>query len=119
MRHLCQHLNMLDEVSTELRIAVELLIDTGRCPNEICQLDWDCLDRDADGKPVLVYDNHKNNRPQPRQPIPEATAALISTHRQRVRERFPDTPTSELKLLPAPKSNPVGSKGVGKGWISG
>jgi hypothetical protein len=74
MRHLCQHLPLLDEVSIELRVAVELLVDTGRRPNEICQLSWDCLDRDADGKPVLVYDNHKNHRPGRRQPIPEATA---------------------------------------------
>lgn len=118
MRHLCQHLDLLDAVRAELRIAVELIIDTGRRPNEICQLGWDCLARDTDGKPVLVYDNHKSNRPGRRQPIPEATAALITTQQQRVRERFPDTPVSELKLLPAAKHNPRGDKAVGKGWVS-
>ena len=51
MRQLCGHLPELEEIisSRETRVAVELLIDTGRRPAEICTLDWDCLARDADG----------------------------------------------------------------------
>ena len=64
MRQICGHLPELEESvsSRETRIAVELLMDTGRRPDEICALAWDCLARDADGAPVLVYDNHKAHR---------------------------------------------------------
>ena len=61
--------------SPEMRTAVELAIDTGRRPEEICDLAFDCLARDDDGLPVLVYDNHKANRPGRRLPISEHTAA--------------------------------------------
>jgi integrase len=119
MRHLCGHLARLEDTSVELRVAVELLIDTGRRPNEICQLGVDCLERDGDGKPVLVYDNLKGNRHKRRLPIPEATAALVATQQDRVTARFPDAPRDQLKLLPAPTRNPLGTKGITKGWVSG
>ena len=32
-----------------IRAAIEVLIDTGRRPAEICKLGWDCLGQDADG----------------------------------------------------------------------
>jgi hypothetical protein len=32
-------------------VAIELLIDTGRRPDEACELDYDCLACDNDGKP--------------------------------------------------------------------
>ena len=43
MRQLCANLPQLEEVisSRETRVAVELLIDTGRRPAEICTLEWD------------------------------------------------------------------------------
>jgi hypothetical protein len=56
MRQLCER---LAELEGPVRVAVELLIDTGRRPAEICGLAWDCLARDDDGSPVLVYDNRK------------------------------------------------------------
>jgi integrase len=41
-------LALLEQMHGErVRIAVELLADTGRRPNEICILSWDCLDFDA------------------------------------------------------------------------
>jgi integrase len=41
-------LALLEQMHGErVRIAVELLADTGRRPNEICILAWDCLDYDA------------------------------------------------------------------------
>lgn len=43
---LCAHPNRL--TSVERRTAVELAIDTGRRPEEICELDFDCLTRDED-----------------------------------------------------------------------
>jgi integrase len=119
MQHLCGHLPQLAEINTrDLRVATELLIDTGRRPDEIARLDLDCLDRDHDGKPVLIYDNHKAHRHARRLPIPEATAALITHQQDIVRTQFPDTPSNELKLFPAPIRNPAGRRAINDDWIT-
>lgn len=89
-----------------------MLIDTGRRPDEICQLTLDCLERDTDGKPVLIYDNIKVHRHGRRLPIPEATAAAIVAQQQRVRQRFPHEPSNYLKLLPTPARNPHGRRSI-------
>lgn len=68
---------------------------------------------DPDGTLVMVYDNSKNYRLGRRLPIAQATASVITAQRERVRERFPDTPTSKLKLLPSPVANPAGTKPIG------
>jgi len=114
MRQICGHLPELEESvsSRETRIAVELLMDTGRRPAEICALEWDCLARDADGMPVLVYDNSKAHRLRRRLPVSEHTATLITEQKLAVRERFPATPPGQLKLLPSRRLNPIGSRPV-------
>jgi integrase len=110
MQQLCAR---LDELTTpETRTAVELAIDTGRRPEEICDLAFDCLARDEDGAPVLVYDNHKADRPGRRLPISEHTAALVVAQQQRVRAAYPDTPVGELKLLPTDRRNPGGRRAI-------
>jgi integrase len=119
MRQLCANLDALEAVSsTDVRTAVELIIDTGRRPNEICKLPWQCLDRESDGSPVLVYDNTKNLRHARRLPIPGATAALILKQQERARARFPDTPADKLKLFPATLANPHGTKATTYEWVS-
>ncbi|MGH3791273.1 MAG: tyrosine-type recombinase/integrase, partial [Pseudonocardiaceae bacterium] len=116
---LCSRLASLEaRRCTEVRTAVELLIDTGRRPNEICSLKLDCLTRDQDGKPVLIYDNHKAFRLDRRLPIPEATAGVIQTQQQRVRTRFPDTPEEGLALLPAATRNPDGRRPMSERWLT-
>jgi integrase len=120
MRQLCEQVALLDNgqpSSREIRLTVEVLIDTGRRPGEILRLPWDCLTRDADGAAVLVYDNHKRDRRERRLPISQATAALITTQQERVRERFPDTPLAELVLLPTPHANPAGRKPISGGLL--
>ena len=62
MRQLASHLDPGLASAAEIRAGVELVIDTGRGPDEIATLALDCLARDADGSPVLVYDNHKAGR---------------------------------------------------------
>ena len=120
MRHLCSHLDALEEANfRELRVAVELMIDTGRRPHEVCQLKLDCLERDEQGKPVLIYDNFKSNRPGRRLPILEPTAALIIDQQQRVQARFPNEPVAQLVLLPATTRNPHGRRSITDGWVSG
>jgi len=114
MRQLCGHLPALEEVSCrEIRVAAELIIDTGRRPDEICALPWDCLEYDEPGHlPVLVYCNHKAARQGRRLPVAHATAGLIVAQKTRVRERFPGTPLGQLKLLPAAYANPHGRRAI-------
>ena len=111
MRQLCQHLPALEEIVScrEVRVAAELVIDTGRRPDEICALPWDCLEYDEPGHlPVLVYFNHKSARQGRRLPVAQVTADLIAGQKARVRERFPDTLLAGLRLLPAAYANPHG-----------
>ena len=110
MRQLCAHLD--DLASPVMRCAIELAIDTGRRPEELCTLTLDCLSRDDDGAAVLVYDNHKANRLGRRLPISENTARLLIDQHQHVRDRWPDTPLAELKLFPTDRRNPDGTKAI-------
>ena len=87
------NLHVLEErCGVSERRITELLIDTGRRPDEICVLAWDCLERDASGSPVLIYTDAKNNRPGRRLPVSEATAAVITAQKAYVRARYPHTP---------------------------
>ncbi|MFE1315478.1 tyrosine-type recombinase/integrase [Streptomyces sp. NPDC058755] len=122
MRQICEHLPSLvgtKRNGNENRVAVELLIDTGRRPQEICQLRWDCLKRDADGQHVLIYDNYKANRKGRRLPISQATAGVITRQQELIRADFPATPTADLMLLPTRVANPHGRKPITAGWLSG
>lgn len=110
MRQICAQLNLLR--SPVMRCAIELAIDTGRRPEELCTLALDCLSRDDDGAPVLVYDNHKANRLGRRLPISENTAQLLIDQHERVQARWPDTPLAALKLLPTDRRNPDGTKAI-------
>jgi hypothetical protein len=94
------------------RVTVEILMDTGRRPDEVCQLPLDCLERDGDGKYVLVYTDYKENRLHRRLPIPDSTAALIRGQQAAVREAFPDTDPRDLVLIPAASANPQGTKSL-------
>jgi len=110
MTQLCGHLDAL--ARREMRVATELLMDTGRRPQEICALPLDCLARDSDGSPVLVYENHKENRLSRRLPVAEATAQVIIAQQRRVRDRFPGQPVGKLALLPTTRANREGGKPV-------
>jgi integrase len=106
-----------------MRTGVALAIDTGRRPEEIYALDFDCLTRNDDGLPVLIYDNHKANRPARRLPISEQTAVVIA-QQQRVRTRYPHTGVGELKLLPpiaasrrAPRDHRVSIAFAHRTWV--
>ena len=110
IRMLCENLPALEP--PEVKVAVQVAIDTGRRPEEICALPLDCLRRDAAGAPVLVYDNAKAGRASRRLPVGEPTAELIAAQQRSVRARFPATPVSELKLLPSPRRNPDGRRPI-------
>ena len=82
----------------DVAVAVQLLIDTGRRPAEICLLPWDCLDQDRDGKYALIYTDFKNNRAGRRLAISDATA-----------ERDRRTQTAGAGTLPG---HPAGRSGA-------
>ncbi|WP_214353265.1 tyrosine-type recombinase/integrase [Streptomyces sp. CJ_13] len=118
MRQVCGQLDQLEEAaSREVRVAIDLMIDTGRRPDEICTLEWDCLATDSKGKYELIWTNIKCNRLGIRLPIAQATVDVIRNQQQRVRARFPETPLSELVLLPAPIRNPRGTRSVAMGTV--
>jgi integrase len=94
---------------TDMRRMTELMMDTGRRPDEICQLRLDCLTRDAHGKPVLIYTDSKNHRPSRRLPVAEATARVIASQQADVRARFPATAARDLPLFPRDRTNPDGT----------
>ncbi len=108
MTVLCASLGTLQPA--EVQAATQIAIDTGRRPEDILGLPLDCLARDKDGAPVLVYDNAKAHRLGRRLPVSEATATVITGQQARVRARFPGTPPGELKLLPAARRNPDGRR---------
>ncbi|MEU3023551.1 site-specific integrase [Nocardiopsis alba] len=113
LRQLYEALPALEARSTrEVRIGVELLMDTGRRPDEILKLPLDCLDQDSDGKFALIYEDFKQNRKNRRLPITDATAELIQTQQRSVPPRFPDTDREDLVLLPAFSRNPHGTKPI-------
>jgi integrase len=119
MRVLTIHLDQLDASSgTDVRTAVELIMDTGRRPDEIATLMLDCLETDPDGKPVLIYDNHKEHRKGRRLPIGAATATVITEQQERVRARFPGTNDTELRLIPSSQRNPTGRRNMSVDWIA-
>jgi site-specific recombinase XerD len=95
-----------------LRAAVELLMDTGRRPTEVCKLGWDCLDQDSDGKYALIYTDFKANKAGRRLPVTDQTARVVIGQQERVRARYPDTPASELALFPRSTRNREGKRPV-------
>ena len=73
LRQLYENLSALETSTRHARQAIELLIDTGRRPEEILRLPHDCLDTAADGKHVLVCAEFKINREGRRLPITDTT----------------------------------------------
>ena len=115
MTVLCASLHTLEPA--EVRVATQIGIDTGRRPEDILGLPLDCLDRDKDGGAVLVYDNVKADRLGRRLPISDATAEVITSQQQRVRQRFPHAPAAKLRLLPTSYRNPDGTKPISRSTL--
>ncbi|MET8876492.1 site-specific integrase [Nocardia sp. NPDC004604] len=110
---ICDNLGLVETRSgVDARRMIDLLIDTGRRPDELCALPLDCVTRDEANKPVLIYTNSKSHRPGRRLPIAEATARIIADQQTDVRQRFPHTDPSELVLFPRDRRNPNGTKPV-------
>ena len=115
MTVLCASLHTLEPA--EVRVATQIGIDTGRRPEDILGLPLDCLAGDKDGGAVLVYDNVKADRLGRRLPISAATAEVITSQQQRVRQRFPHAPAAKLRLLPTSYRNPDGTKPISRSTL--
>jgi len=113
IRQLDAHLHLLVEHSTYSNggwsaadfgqmycLAYVLLRDTGRRPNEIVSLHRDCVEW-VDGKPTLVWDNHKRARHGRRLPIHTDTAAAIARWQQAL-AALPELEGCQPWLFPAP-----------------
>jgi Phage integrase family len=113
LKVIAENLDVLEErCGVSERRITEVLIDTGRRPDEVCTLEWNCLERDPSGSPVLIYTDTKNNRPGRRLPISEATAAVITAQKDWIRHRYPHTPPGDLALFPCDKGNKDGTKPI-------
>lgn len=101
---------VLGDRAGEMGVLVYLLLkNTGRRRGEIAGLHLECLDVDEAGRPVLVYDNHKRQRMGRRLPISDpALVQAIRDQQTWVSQRFPNTPSQELWLLPRPSRNSDG-----------
>jgi integrase len=104
----------------DIRFAVELQAEVGRRSCELAGLRWGCLSSaevlDETGRirpaPVLVHDMTKVGIRNYHLPISEHAAETIRVQQERVRSRYPDTPTAELALFPAVLMNPRGVKAI-------
>ncbi|MBV9652321.1 MAG: site-specific integrase [Pseudonocardiales bacterium] len=110
MRTLTENLDLLAARSGhDVRRLTELLMDTGRRPDEICGLRFECLATGEDNKWVLIWNNWKGNRHDRRLPINNNTAEIIQAQQANVAARFPDTPRDQLPLFPRPHNNRAGT----------
>jgi len=87
-------------LSDDGRRRLEIGLEVGRRPGELCRLAFDCLAYDervtengsTETKPVLVHDMRKVNVVGCRLPVHEHTAELIADQQAAVRARFPTRP---------------------------
>ncbi|MDQ3306727.1 MAG: site-specific integrase, partial [Actinomycetota bacterium] len=101
-------------------LTYRLLKGTGRRVGEVASLRLECLEVDAHGKDVLVYDNHKAARMGRRLPLADsALVGAVRTQQDWVRSRFPSTPTDQLWLLPRPHKNSDGTSHIDTGLVNG
>ncbi|MEA2901970.1 MAG: hypothetical protein QOH36_1857 [Actinomycetota bacterium] len=114
-----------DLASAKARVAMELVIVTGRRPIEICHLRADCLRLDVtereDGEqvshPQLHYYASKIRRWHSVY-IDEATAELVRGLITDARRAFPGVSDSELRLFPRRTNPRNGREPANSGWLT-
>ena len=107
--------------------AIELLMRTGRRPQEIAHAPFRCLEHEQrlreDGKleclPVFVYRPEKRPKTRKELPIFAEERRLIKRMQSVARERFPAADASRLPLVPCTMRNRDGGKAISPamlGW---
>ena len=94
-----------------MRVAVELLMDTGRRPDEICQAAAGMPGPDERG-PVLIYTDFKTNRCDRRLPISTATAERDPGNSSGCANAFRSPTRRNLCCCPGPTGNPNGQRTI-------
>lgn len=84
--------------------AIQAGANFGRRTTEVLSLPHDRVQRDHLGRWCLRYDDFKTRRDGVLLPIDSHSAEMLSQWQSRVQHRFPDTPTHDLVLFPAPTS---------------
>ena len=108
LQQICSHLGTL--ASPHIRTAIEILIDTGRRPNDVVErCRWTAWPATPAVQPSWSTTTTRRTASGGGS-ISSATAELIRAQQQRVRDQFPGTPASELKLLPTSWANRDGRR---------
>lgn len=101
------YLERLGAMNEQLPRLLRIAAETGRRPSELLSLYHSCLDRDSAGGPYLIYTESKVTGGQERRlPVLDIVVKTVQAEQQRVRQRFPDTSMTELRLFPRPTMNP-------------
>ena len=111
--------------TAKARVAMELVIVTGRRPIEICHLRADCLRYDLSERedgvavrhPQLRYYASKVRRWHTIY-VDDATAALLHGLIDEARRSFPGVADHELCLFPRRNNSSYGRVPVGSGWLT-
>jgi hypothetical protein len=99
-----------DEFTGDLFVtALHLAANFGRRPDELCRIGADRVRTRDDAAAELLYDNFKSGRDRVWLPIDARSAEIAGVWIDRLRQRYPDTPLTDLALFPAIQSNPGGT----------
>ncbi|MEV6849374.1 site-specific integrase [Actinoplanes sp. NPDC051411] len=95
------------------RAAVELMMRTGRRPDEICALSLEgAIQSDPDGGFSLIYTDFKNNRLHQRLNIRSEDVAVIREQQVWVRQQWPGADPKSLPLFPRHFRNGFGMERI-------
>lgn len=99
--------------------ALHLSANFGRRPSELCSLNADRVRLDdGTGQAAILYDNFKSGRKNVWLPIDARSSCATTDWMALLRGSYPSTPLADLALLPAPCSNPNGTKHVNANQVA-
>jgi hypothetical protein len=90
--------------------ALHLAANFGRRSEELCSLPAHRLRIADSGGAELLYTNFKSGRDKVWLPVDARTGEFVRDWIVQVRSRYPQTPFENLALLPAPTTNPSGTR---------
>jgi integrase len=99
---------------------LQLAANFGRRPSELCGLNADRIRLDdGTGQAAILYDNFKSGRKNVWLPIDARSSSAVTDWMALLRGRYPSAALADLALLPAPNSNPNGTKHISANQVAG
>ncbi|MDH2413939.1 tyrosine-type recombinase/integrase [Nocardioides sp. CER19] len=98
--------------------AIHLAANFGRRPEELCSLRADRIRIGDSGAAELLYDNFKSGRDRVWLPVDARSAQIVHAWKRGLRERYPQTASEDLALLPRRQQNLLGTQATGSRMIS-